>query len=219
MGYSAEAKKEIALYEEELLKSWNKKLIEHSRKVKAIEKPNARFPDTVKCACEKYFDICETDGVKPSVAGLGVALGVSREILLSWVRGEISVECADVIKEYFALIEIFDETALKDNRTNAVSGIFLMKNNHGYKDEVVTKVVDDREISNEEIEQRYRQLHEIVSDQSLTIVDDIPKVENKTRSKTNKEKRVQQEKLLNEVAKSEEKEPNLIVADDVIIPF
>lgn len=181
MPYSAEDRKEIAEYEEQLRREWNKSLIIHVKKVRAIKKPTPHFPNTIRTACDTYFDLCEEDGVKPSVAGLSVALGVSRDTLLSWVRGEISLESADVVKEYFSLIEIFDETSIKDNRTNAVSGIFMMKNNHGYKDEVVTKVIDEREISNEEIERKYLKMHEIIEQ---PVVEKQPiKITNKTKPK------------------------------------
>ena len=186
MPYSAEDKKEIAEFEEEQKKEWNRVLIQHTRKVRAIKQPSPQFPETIKNACEKYFDLCEEDGVKPSVAGLSVALHTNREILLSWVRGEVSVESADVIREYFALLEVFDETALKDNRTNAVAGLFNMKNNYGYKDQVEHKIVDDHEISDEEIERRYRLKHEIVSDNPVAEIDMQPAKVSKSKKKNEK---------------------------------
>lgn len=179
MPMNADDKKELVEFEEEQKKEWNRVLIAHTRKVRAIPKPSPQFPNTIREACEQYFDLCEEDGVKPSVAGLSVALGTNRITLLSWVRGEISIESSDVIREYFALIEIFDETSIKDNRTNAVAGIFGMKNNYDYKDQVEVKRVDEKEISNEEIERRYRQIHEIVSDDVKEIEVQPAKVEKK----------------------------------------
>lgn len=181
MPISADQKKEVMEYEEEQKKEWNRVLIAHTRKVRKINKPSPQFPSTIRKACEEYFDLCEEDGVKPSVAGLSVALGVNREILLQWVRGEVSIESADVIREYFALLEIFDETALKDNRTNAVAGLFNMKNNYNYKDSVEHKIIDDREITNEEIEMRYRQMHEIVNEEVKEIEVQPAKVEKKKK--------------------------------------
>lgn len=159
----AEDKALLKEVEVEQNKAWNRTTIAHIRKVRKIPKPSPMFPHTIENACEEYLNICEEDGIKPSVAGLGFALGVSREVLLQWVRGEVSVECADVVKYYFSMLEVFDETALKDNKTNAVAGIFLGKNNYGYKDQVEHKIVDDRELTNEEIEKRYRKMHEIVN--------------------------------------------------------
>lgn len=162
MPISADQKKEIMQYEEEQKREWNKLILQHIRKIQQIRKPSVQFPNTIQRACDEYFNLCEEDGVKPSVAGLSLALGTNRTTLLSWVRGDISIESADVVRNYFNLLEIFDETALKDNRVNALAGVFNAKNNYDYKDQVEHKIVDDREISNEEIEMRYRQMHEIV---------------------------------------------------------
>ena len=175
MPYSAEDKKEIAKYQEELKQEWNRSMIAHIRKVNAIPKPSVQFPKTIEKACETYFDLCEEDGVKPSVAGLSVALGTSEDILLQWVRGEVSIESSDIIKKYFSFLQVFDETALKDNQTNAVGQIFMGKQHYGYKDVVEHKIIDDREISNEEIEMRYRKIHEIVSEQTPQEIEEKPK--------------------------------------------
>lgn len=156
MPYDVEDKKELRNYEEELRKEWNRGVIAHIRKVSAIKKPSPHFPDTIEEACKEYFDLCQDDGIKPSVAGLSVALGVNEEILLQWVRGEVSIVSADVIKRYFSFIQVFDETALKDNQTNAVGSIFMGKQHYGYKDVVEHKIVDEREKSNEEIEAIWR---------------------------------------------------------------
>lgn len=167
MGYSADDKKELKDYDEQLKKEWNRSMLQHIRKVSRIKKPSVQFPSTIREACEEYFSICEDDGVKPSVAGLSVALGTTEDILLQWVRGEISIESADIIKEYFSYLQVFDETALKDNQTNAVGSIFMGKQHYGYKDVVEHKILDEREKSNEEIEAFYRQ--------RLGIIEQTPK--------------------------------------------
>lgn len=158
-------KKELMKVNEELQRDWNKRVFAHIRKLKAISHPSPNDSDSVKRACETYFDICEADGMKPSVSGLASALGTNRETLMKWLRGEISIQTADVIMEYFSMIEIFDETALKDNKTNAVAGLFNMKNNYGYRDEVEHRIIDDKKPSNAEIEQMYRDKHGIIDAQ------------------------------------------------------
>lgn len=159
----AEDKAYLKEIEQEQNRAWNRTTIAHIRKVSKIQKPSPQFPNTIQVACEEYLNICEEDGIKPSASGLAFALKVSRDVLLQWVRGEISIECADVIRYYFSMLEVFDETALKDNKTNAVAGIFMGKQNYGYKDVVEHKIIDDRELSNEEIEMKYRKMHEIVN--------------------------------------------------------
>ena len=165
----AEDKAYLKEIEQEQNRAWNRNVIAHIRKLGQIEKPSPMFPTTIEEACEQYLNICEEDGVKPSVSGLAFALKTSRSVLLQWVNGEVSVECADIIRYYFSMIEVFDDTALKENKTNAVSGIFGMKNNFGYKDQVEHKIVDTKEMSDEELERKYRLRHEIVSEQPKEI--------------------------------------------------
>ena len=154
---------------EELQKEWNRSVFTHIRNIQAIKKPNANDSDGVRRACEEYFKQCEEDRMRPSVSGLALALGVNRAVLLKWLNGEITIQTADVIMEYFSLIEIFDETALKDNKTNAVAGLFNMKNNYGYKDEVEHRVIEDKKPTNKEIEQKYKERHDIVEAQPVEI--------------------------------------------------
>ena len=157
-----EEKIELMTADELLKKEWNRAVIRHVKRLREIKKPSPDFPETIERACEQYFTICEEDGVKPSVSGLAIALGVRREQLLDWVNGKVSTQCADVITYYFSLLEIFDETALKENKTNAVAGIFLGKQNYGYKDVVEVHHVEEKETNIEEIEAKYRARKEIV---------------------------------------------------------
>lgn len=172
--------------EEEQRKNWNKNLFQHIRKVKAIKKPSTDDAKSIERACEEYMSLCETDGVAPTIAGLARALGVNRDTLMKWLRGEISIRTADVIMEYFSLIEIFDETALKGNKTNAVAGLFNMKNNYGYKDEVEHKIVDERKPTMKEIAEKYGKRAEIIDAQPSAVLDytqketDVEKTPNET---------------------------------------
>lgn len=148
--------------QEELQIEWNRRVYAHIRDLKKIAKPNIADPKGVERACQEYFELCEKDGIKPAVSGLASALGTNREVLMKWLRGEISIQTADIIIEYFSMIEIFDETALKDNKTNAVAGLFNMKNNFGYKEEIEHKIIEDKKPTNKEIEEKYSGRQEII---------------------------------------------------------
>lgn len=152
-------------------KNWNKQLFAHIRNIKRIKTPCIDDAKDVERACEEYLKQCEEDEVKPTIAGLSMALGVNRTILRKWISGEVSIQTADIIIEYYSVIEIFDETALKENKTNAVAGLFNMKNNFGYKDEVEVKHVEDRKPSMKEIEEKYRKRRDIVEAQPSGVID------------------------------------------------
>ena len=158
----ASEKQELAKATEELNKEWNKSVFRHLRRIGDIAKPHIDDPRGVQIACDKYFEICEEDGMKPTVAGLSTALGTNRDTFMKWLSGEYRVATADILVSYMSLIEVFDETALKDNKTNAVAGIFNMKNNYNYKDEVEVKQVMDKKPTNKELLEKYQKRGEII---------------------------------------------------------
>ena len=164
-------KAELEQEAEEQRQAWTRNLFAHIKKVIAIKKPCIDDSESIKRACEDYFSLCEEDGVAPTIAGLSRALGVTRDTLMKWLHGEITIKTADVVMEYFSLIEIFDETALKGNKTNAVAGLFNMKNNYGYKDEVEHKIIDERKPTIKEIAEKYGKRAEIIDAQPSGAID------------------------------------------------
>ena len=156
--------------------AWNIKMFGHIRRLSSIKPPLIDDVEGVKKVCEEYFNLCEEDAVKPSIAGLAKVLGVNRTILRKWLSGEIKIQTADIILEYYSIIEIFDETAVKENKTNAVAGLFNMKNNYGYKDEVEVKHVDERKPTMKELEERYHKRVSI-TDIDLTKKEETPLIE------------------------------------------
>ena len=159
------------LITEAINKDWNRNVYKYIREIKAISKPHIDDAEGVKKACETYMAISEKYEIKPSIAGLALALGASRTTMLKWLNGEVTIKTADIIAEYYSLIEIFDETAMKDNRINPVAGVFNMKNNHGYKDEVEIVHVDDKKPTNQEIAMKYGQRAEIIDAQPSAVID------------------------------------------------
>lgn len=150
---------------------WTTNMFQHIQHIKEIKKPSTDDPTSIERACKEYFELCEEDGVPPTVAGLARALGTNRSTLMKWLHGEISIRTADVVMEYFSLIEIFDESALKNNKTNAVAGLFNMKNNYDYKDEVEHKIIDERKPTMKEIAEKYGKRAEIIDAQPSAVID------------------------------------------------
>ena len=84
-----------------------------------------------------YMNHCIESDIRPSIAGLANALGVSRDTIWRWrterTRAESDGHC-DTIKKACAIIEQMDADGLRDGKTNPAAGIFLLKNNFGYQD-------------------------------------------------------------------------------------
>ena len=100
-------------------------------------------PEEVQQRVNDYFKLYANYDMKPTVAGLGMALGLDRRRL--WeiktdnyvnVGGykHLPAETVDSIKKAYKLMENLWETYMNSGKINPVSGIFLGKNNFGYQD-------------------------------------------------------------------------------------
>ena len=98
-------------------------------------------PDEVRERINDYFKLYASYDMKPTVAGLGMALGLDRRRLWEIKTGnytsstpKLPLEVEDSIKKAYKLMENLWETYMNSGKINPVSGIFLGKNNFGYLD-------------------------------------------------------------------------------------
>lgn len=86
----------------------------------------------------EYFTACVENDIRPGVAGLCAALGISRTTWYYWGTGE-KRDYKDLIERTRAVMEAITEQYMLQGKINPVSGIFLLKNHFGYvdKNEVV----------------------------------------------------------------------------------
>lgn len=143
---------------------YNTSLLEFTVEVAKITPPNFKSKPDVERACTQFLQLCIEKNIKPTVSGFATALGTNRATLLNWLDGSAKVENRDVILKAYSLIETFDEIAMKEGKIPPIIAIFNAKNNYGYTDKTDVKIISD-EMSDEEIEKRYRDMHEVVSDQ------------------------------------------------------
>jgi hypothetical protein len=92
-------------------------------------------PKQVEQRINEYFQYCFENDRKPNVKGLGNWLGVSRETLNNWKRGDYrnNTHC-DLIKKVWDIFEELWLDYMQNGKVNPASGIFLGKNLFGYKD-------------------------------------------------------------------------------------
>lgn len=118
-------------------------------------------PELLKQRIQEYFDLCVEYGRRPGAAGLAAAVGVARKTLLTWRDGSArpSSEHRQIMERAFTVIDSMMEQFMLTGKVNPVSGIFLMANNHGYRQKVeITAEVDRPQIetlSRAELESRY----------------------------------------------------------------
>lgn len=159
----------------------NKRYISTAINIANLPKIDTNDPKKVKLRCDEYFLICANKGGKPTFAGLALALGVNRRTLWSWLTGYRGKpkEVVDVLSKYSAVLNSLMEDYMMNDGINVVSGIFLMKNNYGYRDQTEITVAPANplgDLNRDELEARY--MASIPDAESKTIpdviVDQIP---------------------------------------------
>ena len=117
----------------------------------------------------EYFRIHYEADLKPTVAGMGMALnGMDRrrlwEIKTDNLKGgtseyDLPTSTLDAIKKAYKYMEMLWENYMQNGKINPVSGIFLGKNNFGYQDKqehvITPNTHSDSDYSAEDIRKRY----------------------------------------------------------------
>ena len=102
-----------------------------------------REPEQVDKRLNEFFEIHARYDMKPTVAGMGMALGLDRRRLWEIKTGnyhtskslsELPTLTTETIKKAYEYMEILWENYMQNGKINPVSGIFLGKNNFGYQD-------------------------------------------------------------------------------------
>ena len=92
-------------------------------------------PDQVRDRIKLYFQYCADNDRKPQIVGMANWLGVSRDTINSWKRGEYRSEThSDIIKKAINVIEEMWNDFMLSGKINPVAGIFLAKNFLQYSD-------------------------------------------------------------------------------------
>lgn len=127
-----------------------------------------RDPEQVGARLNEFFAIHAEADMKPTVSGMGMALGLDRRRLWEIKTGnfgtqkslsELPTLTKDLIKKAYEYMEILMENYMQNGKINPVSGIFLMKNNFAYLDKVEHVITpnmnSDSDYNKEDIKARY----------------------------------------------------------------
>lgn len=126
-------------------------------------------PTEVQQRLSDYFALYTAADMKPTVAGMAMALGMNRSTLAAIVRDyptsgqgyktALPKSVTEIIKKAYNLMENLWETYMNSGKVNPVAGIFLGKNNYGYQDKteyvVTPNQKNENDYSAEEIRERY----------------------------------------------------------------
>ena len=114
----------------------NTRYLRNSLKLWNLPKVDMSNAEQVGNRIYEYFKICEEDDMKPSVAGLALALDCDRVYLWEIREGKKGKNpaVANTLKRAMKLLDAQMVDYMQNGKINPVSGIFLMKNNFGYAD-------------------------------------------------------------------------------------
>ena len=146
----------------------NTKYLALGRELFNLPTIDLKDPVQVVDRLNEFFAIHERYDMKPTVAGMGMALGLDRrrlwEIKTGNLKGgtskyELPTLTLETIKKAYEYMEILWENYMQNGKINPVSGIFLGKNNFGYQDKteyvVTPNVNNDSDYNADDIKKRY----------------------------------------------------------------
>lgn len=147
----------------------NTKYLAVSMQLMNLPEIDLKEPEQVIERLNLYFQIHADNDMKPTVAGMGLALnGMDRRRLWEIRTGnygtskslsELPTLTTDSIKKAYKLMENMWENYMQNGKINPVSGIFLGKNNFGYQDKteyvVTPNTNSDSDYSTDDIRKRY----------------------------------------------------------------
>ena len=146
----------------------NAKYIGVGLKLFNLPKIDLHNPEQVENRLSEYFAIHVEADLKPTVAGMAMALGIDRRRLWEIRTGakmggtteyDLPTPTLVAIKKAYDFLETLWENYMHNGKINPVSGIFLAKNNFGYQDKVehvlTPNMNNDSDYSADDIRSRY----------------------------------------------------------------
>lgn len=115
----------------------NARFINHAMRLASLPRVDMDDAEEIAERCNTYFRMATEDNAKPSLAALSLALGVDRNTVYKVVNGMLpkKSEVVNALKRAVQLIDMLMVDYMQNGKINPVSGIFIMKNTLGYKDQ------------------------------------------------------------------------------------
>ena len=122
----------------------NTRIVQTSMKFFDMPKVDLHDPEAIKARLGEYFQIYAEADLKPTVAGMAMALGFNRRTLWALANDQptggngykmnLPKESTDLIKKAYEILETSMENYAASGKINPVMAIFMMKNHWNYQD-------------------------------------------------------------------------------------
>jgi hypothetical protein len=134
-----------------------------------MDKVDMKDAEAVQNRINEFFILYAENDMKPTVAGMAMALGTDRKTLWAMKTGgpangagykyDLPPEVSLTLKKAYNLMENLWETYMNSGKVNPISGIFLGKNNYGYSDKqeyvLTPNTQSDNDYDADAIRERY----------------------------------------------------------------
>ena len=144
----------------------NTAFLAHDMKIYSLPAINMEDETQVKDRIITFFSICTEDDIKPTIESLALAFNVSRFTLFDYISGRNNsiknIESIHTLKAAYNLINSYYAHMMNNGKINPVAGIFMMKNNLGYKDttDYIVSTSNDQQLNLTDITNRAGLLEE-----------------------------------------------------------
>lgn len=144
-------------------------MIVNALELSKMGKVDMHDPEAVERRVDEAFLYMVQHDMKPTIESVALAFGTNRTTMWRWKEGvetDIPEASRNAIKRAYTLTNQLLTQTMVDGKINPIPAIFLLKNNHGYKDVadvVVTPNNPYQATSDEELKDKY--LTDIPSDE------------------------------------------------------
>lgn len=122
----------------------NTRIVQTSMKFFDMPRVDLKDPEAVRERLAEYFQIYGEADLKPTVAGMAMALGVNRRLLWAIANDQptggngyklnLPEESTDLVKKAYEMLEMSMEAYANAGKINPVMAIFMLKNHWNYQD-------------------------------------------------------------------------------------
>ena len=122
----------------------NTRIVQTNMKFFDMPRVDLKNPDAVRERLCEYFKIYGEADLKPTVAGMAMALGINRKTLWAVANDQptggngyklnLPDETTHLVKSAYEMLEMSMEAYANAGKINPVMAIFMMKNHFGYQD-------------------------------------------------------------------------------------
>lgn len=115
----------------------NSRYTSHSLEIASLPPIDLNDPTAVWARIQDYFHIVVKNDMKPTLAGVSMALGMDRGRFYDWAfgTGRIASPQREMAQKVYQILNSSWEDYMLNGKVNPASGIFIGKNNFGYSDE------------------------------------------------------------------------------------